>query len=107
MNKKYILIVSLLLIITGCKKACPDGYTSYDDKCYKYENIEPTIEYYCNSGGVLEETKCIVTSDYNCSMISDKEICTETHEYPASKTYNCPNGYDLNGNKCSKIIYLK
>ena len=106
-NKIIILLLFGLFIITGCWGTCPSGYSYYDNKCYKYENIDSEIEYYCNSGGTLYGTKSIVTEEYNCSIVSSEEICTKTYDYPATKEYVCPDNYELNGIKCSKIVYYK
>ena len=105
-NKNIFIILSLLLI-TGCRGNCPKGYLYADDRCYKYDNVDARVEYYCNNGGTLDGTKCIVMEEYNCSMLSDKEICNSTYDYPANKEYTCPTGYELNGIKCSKLIYYK
>ena len=107
MNKKYYIALFVVLFVCGCASRCPDGYTPYDNKCYKYDNVDALITYYCNRGGELQNSKCIVTEEYNCSRTSDKEICTTQYEYLAAKEYNCPKGYTLNGEKCSKIKYYK
>ena len=108
MNKiYYIALVMLLFMCYGCNNTCPKGYNYYNNRCYKYENMNAKISYYCNRGGELKGNKCIITEEYNCSKISDKEICTNEYEYLASKEYTCPKGYELSGQKCSKIKYLK
>ena len=108
MNKKYYIAFGILLFICcGCRNTCPKGYAHYDNKCYKYENIDAEISYYCNRGGKLINNKCVIEEEYNCSRINDEEICTNKYEYLASKEYTCPKGYELNGEKCSKIKYYK
>ena len=105
LKRNYIILIFLLCI--GCKKICPDEFNSYDNKCYKYENKTPTIEYYCGRGGILQDKYCIITEEYECLQTKNKETCTNITKYLANKEYKCPDGYDLNGNKCSKIVYLK
>ena len=104
---KKTLVIIILLLCIGCKGKCPKGYSFYNNRCYKYESIDAEVRYYCNSGGTLNGTKCLVKEEYNCSRISDEEICTRDYEYFANKEYICPDGYTLNGKLCSKIKYYK
>ncbi len=63
-----------------------------DGKCSKKLEIKSDIDYYCEEGWEL-------TKDNQCMMID-----TSTASIDATPIYACPDGYQLNNDKCSKNV---
>ena len=102
---KLSMLVLLLLIVTSCKKVCPKGYKYSKNMCYTYDILDAELEYDCNRGGKLNNKICIIEEN-NC--IDDiNESCIDKRTYIASKTFKCPENYELSGKKCYKIKYYE
>ena len=101
--------------------SCSSGYTLNGTKCTKKttSNATPKTVYSCPAGYTLNGTKCTWTylatkeqgqGDYRCSNPEDTrsgEICTSTKEptkVEGGKTYVCPEGKELSGDKCIERI---
>ena len=86
---------------------CQSGYTLSNDKtvCTQVDSVEPS--YSCSSGD-LEGSYCVVTvcsfEDPTC-----EETCTDGNfeggkcVKKTSANGSCNNGYNLNGDKCTKV----
>lgn len=81
--------ITAIKVEESIEYVCPTGYeqkgTGINSKCYRKTTQEGY--YYCkNPEAKLEEDKCIV--DAKTELVG----------------YKCPSGYDLNGDKCVKVL---
>lgn len=80
--------------------SCPSGYTLKGKYCYSTEfgkRIEAT-EILSKDKVVYEDAK---------KNTGEHKVCTEITEVPGETTYSCPEGYELDGTKCTKVEYTE
>lgn len=91
--------------------SCPGGYVVAGDQCVTISNIDATLKYECSAGGTLNGTACDyrIEPDYEYGFVPKcskgtydykERICKYTND--AKKVYECPSGYLVVGNQCSK-----
>ncbi len=108
--------------VVTTKPVCTSGYTSKENSdgtysCVKELNatkIDSTIEYVCPTGyekkGTGKNTKCYkktTTEGYYYCKNSEATLENDQCVVEAKTEligYKCPSGYDLNGDKCVKVL---
>lgn len=116
MRKKVLFLLPILLIVlTGCTKKCPEGFTQEDNKCVReIERFEAQVSYECDEDTVLDGTNCIrdifkePTETTGCKegLTLENGYCVGTLKESPVDAYKCNNGEELKGNKCIKYTEI-
>lgn len=112
MRKKCLFFLPLLLVLlTGCEKKCPDGFTMDGNKCIReIERFEAEAVYDCEEDTILEGINCVrnifvePSEGTGCEdgLTLENGYCVGTLKESPVDAYKCNSGEELKGNKCIK-----
>ena len=117
MRKKCLFFLPLLLVLlTGCEKKCPDGFTMDGNKCIReIERFEAEAVYDCEEDTILEGINCVrnifvePSEGTGCEdgLTLENGYCVGTLKESPVDAYKCNIGtYNSKTGKCDVLTYV-